>query len=635
MSFEILAPLLFFQSNQSVLMHQKAKNWWEWNGIQVIVNPLPFNEAIYPETSVQHIEICCRNENESAQRFQLRFRVITNFVFSRYLIPGVSINGNHWGRGKEPKGLMQDCQPWIFDCRSTTIPACTVSENDQRFLALFASDKKTASLNVSCGMMETDDGKMIHFLHYPSAESPYTYIDRDEYGSSHEDRIVLQPDEEFHVSCYLADGIVRQCGYAAAQVEDIALDLLGHSQAPRFTPSEVIQLCASFAKRIQFTDEDRQALFSIGLSLNEKKQWQLNPGIEFGWCGQNGLYALLFIRRGLQEKNYEFLPLGIKNLDTWVKATGRTGLIHTHLDRWQKDLSNTEDVCNLAFAIAIFTLAWRLLLDHGINKRQWLDTARGAASFLCTHFTEEAGFGKAWDVETGEMEDRNGTIGAYMIPALCILYRETGQSEWLSMARRACRFYVKRDLDQFMCCAGALDTYCIDKETSSGLLIGALMLYDIDNADEWLTAAKKAGWYFCSWMFHYDIPYEKNTDFYKYGYHTLGGTSVSVQHWHIDPWGALVVPEIMKLYDLTGDAHWKKRANLLWQSAIQNITPEEGRSVHGVCRPRGSQNEGYLHCRWGKQAPGTFNDWLVAWPQAFIWRAALDTNWTNGKDQGP
>ena len=33
-------------------------------------------------------------------------------------------------------------------------------------------------------------------------------------------------------------------------------------------------------------------------------------------------------------------------------------------------------------------------------------------------------------------------------------------------------FYVRRDLDEFTCTAGALDTVCVDKETSGALIIG-------------------------------------------------------------------------------------------------------------------------------------------------------------------
>ena len=258
-----------------------------------------------------------------------------------------------------------------------------------------------------------------------------------------------------------------------------------------------------------------------------------------------------------------------------------------------------------------------------MEKPDWLKAAEGTAEFLVSRWSEVSGFGKAWNVKTGECADPEGTIGAYLIPGLAELYRAEGNARFLEAARRACRFYRDRDLSRFLCTAGALDTYCIDKETSGPLLAGSLALYEIDGTDEWLECAKMAGWYFCSWMFHHDTIPEKDSDFARYGYRTLGGTSVSAQHHHIDPWGAQVVPQLLRLGRLTGDPHWKKRASLIWANAVQNLAPAQGKTIHGHFREAGAQNEGYLHCFWGeKGAPGYMNDWLVAWPQAFCWNTA-------------
>ena len=124
-------------------------------------------------------------------------------------------------------------------------------------------------------------------------------------------------------------------------------------------------------------------------------------------------------------------------------------------------------------------------------------------------------------------------------------------------------------------------------------------------------------------MFHHDIIPRPESDFDIYGYRTIGGTSVSAQHHHIDPWGALVVPQLIQLYQITGDVNWRKRAVLMWANAIQNIAPKEGKMIHGLFRAAGAQNEGYHHCCWGDEgAPGYINEWLVAWPQAFCWNTA-------------
>ena len=570
-------------------------------------------------------KLCCTwtNGTDAPVTCRLEIALEGDFAATHYVIPGVSYNGNHWGRGLEPKGLLCDGRPWVFDYRRTAIPACTISENDEAYLALMASGEDAVSLTSSCSMVQKDDGRMIHQIIYPDVEEPKTYCNRDVYGPAHGAWITLAPGESFTTAAYILTGKPVKPHFAAASVQDAALDLLDGSFRPRYTTEEIKALACAFARRLLQPIGTRH-LFSIGKSPDEKGEFVLREGNEFGWCGQNGLYARLFIQRGMETGDAELVSIGTRVLDAYShEAVGKTGLIHTHYDWMVNARTDVEDTSNQGFAIAELAQAWLYTHERGVDHPRWLAAAKGAADFLVAHYMEEHGFGKAWNVETGECADPQGTIGAYVIPGLAALWHATGDETYLAAARKALRFYRDRDLALFRCTAGALDTYCIDKESSGPILTGALALYEIDHSQEWLDCALMAGWYFCSWMFHHDTLNSPDSHFALYGYRTLGGTTVSAQHHHIDPWGAMVVPQMLHLWRLTGDAHWKKRAQLLWASAIQNIAPKEGAVIHGQRRGPGAQNEGYHHCHWGSpDAPGAINVWLVAWPQAFCWLTA-------------
>ena len=570
-------------------------------------------------------KLVCRWTNLSGEalRVQPEIRVQSSFAFTHYVIPGVSYNGNNWGRGKEPKGLAHDGQPWMFDYRRTTIPACTISENSEHFLALMAADCDAASLTASCAMEPQQDGTMLHRILYPEVEGPITYCTRDGYTDPHEGFISLAPGESLTTAAYVLFGEPYAPNFATANVEDAALDLLGKPFPAAYTTDEVQELACAFAGRLVM-DTNGRKMFSIGQLPTEDGIFANRPGHAMGWCGQNGMLSRLMIQRGLETGREDLVGIGVSCLDAFThEAFTDIGLMHTNY-RWMLDgRSDVEDTCNFGFAIAEIAQVWYDLHQRGIEKPDWLKAARGIADFLISHWSDVHGFGKAWNVKSGECADPQGTIGAYVIPGLTELYRVTGEERYLNAARKACRFYRDRDLNRFECTAGALDTYCIDKESSGPLLAGALALYDIEPCEEWLDCARKAGWYFCSWMFHHDTINRPDSDFAVYGYRTLGGTSVSAQHHHIDPWGALVVPQMIHLWKITGDARWQKRAQLMWANAVQNMAPEEGKTIHGLFRAAGAQNEGYHHCHWGeKGAPGLINEWLVAWPQAFCWNAA-------------
>ena len=562
-----------------------------------------------------------RNTGSTTILLQPEIRVQTEFVCTHYVIPAVLYNGNAWGRGNEPKGLAHNGEAWVFDHRRASIPACTISENAQQFLALFASNDTPQSLNASCSMTSCADGTMLHRLLYPGMEKPLTYRNRDQFDAPHEAFITLEAGEIFRTTAYLLCGQTARPYFAAAQVQDAALDLLASPFKARYTPDTVQTLCCAFAQWL-LVETAGHRLICTGRQPDQHDGFAPRMDFEFGWCGQNGMYARLFLEHGLETKNPDLVRTGTDILDFWAGSTGKTGLMYVRFD--DKLIGDGKaDICNLSYAIAELAKAYWILKAHGVTKARWLAAAERIADFLIARFDAKNGFGKMWDVETGACLDSGGTIGAFMIPALCELYRVTEKAQYLQYAQAACRLYRTRDLARFLCTAGALDTCCIDKETSGPLLAGGIMLYEMTNEPEWLDCALMAGQYFCSWMFHHDTLPIPGSDFARYGLRTLGGTSVSAQHHHLDPWGALVVPYLLRLSQYTADQRWQTRADLIWANALQNIAPEEGVRMHGRMRPAGAQNEGYFHCAWGSaDAPGAVNDWLVAWPQAFCWNTA-------------
>ena len=615
MTYTILPPRCH-RDGEEYMLEPLGDNRYQGGGFQVTLQAEPVKEGCVKLT---HTWV---NTGSRTERFQPELRIRGEFACTHYVIPGVSYDGNHWGNGLEPKGLERDGAPWVFDYRRTTIPGCTISEDAEQYLALFASDEDPMSLTCSCSMVPQEDGKMVHRLLYPVIERPLTYSSRDRYTEAYESFLTLEPGETFTARAYVAQGRPVAPRYGSANVEDLALELLGKVYPPAYSMEQLQGLCKSHALHLMKKDHDRQ-LFCIGF-LPEGGIQRKREGVEFGWCGQNGMYARLFLQEALETGDQELLEIALSNLDAWTQeGRSSTGLVFTQYERVWDDQPAIVDTCNQGFAMAELLKAYRLAKDGGIQREAWRETALGIADFFSAHWSETHGFGKSWDARTGEPKDPNGTIGAYLIPGLVDVYRETGESRYLELAKRAYRFYAQRDLKQFLCTAGALDTYCIDKETSGPMLVAALRLYGVEPQEEWLEWAKRAGWYFCSWMMHYDALYEADRDFTKEGYHTLGGTTVSAQHHHIDPWGALMVPSLTQLYRLTGDWHWQRRARLIWANAIQNIAPWRGKLIHGLWRYPGAQNEAYLHCRWGEVATGgNFNDWLVAWPQAYCWNTA-------------
>ena len=268
------------------------------------------------------------------------------------------------------------------------------------------------------------------------------------------------------------------------------------------------------------------------------------------------------------------------------------------------------------------------LREIGIDRPAYLAAGKGLCDFFCEHFSDRFGFGKQWRLD-GTCLDEGGTIGGFVIPALAKLYELTGEEKYLAMAEKSMAFYMERDLDKFCCTAGALDTCCVDKETSAPFIMSGVLLYRLTGKDIYREYAEKAAYYFTSWMFHFQPVYGPEDEISIYGVCVKGLTSVSAQHHHLDMYAGIVVPYLRELAEITGDARWRTRADMMWRAVLQYIGDGE-LVIHDGIRPVGSQNEALFHCRWNFQGGrrGALNDWLVAWPCAFrLSVLAADKEW--------
>lgn len=577
--------------------------------------------------SVKQVNDCCfkikqsvQNTSESTESIQLSFSVAPLFHVDKYLIPCVSFGGNVFGSGKEPKGLTCNGESWFFSYDRTSIPACTLTENSEISCALFSSAEDNASLQSSCSIATDGDGYRQYIIH-PVEELPLTYTDRDEYSEPMDNTIALNPGERFECYMYLIVSKPKWKNYGICETLDRYLELPDSNiENNEICDSELWKNSISFAKSL-ITDYKGKKGFIIGFLPNEKGGFEHRKDncFELAWCGQNILLSRMFIDDFRFFGNKESLNTALEILDTRVECcVAENGLFSSQLSHFENLTDHSADTCNMGYGVYELLRCYETLKEIGIVKERYFEAAKKFCDFFCAHFSEEYGFGKQWML-SGNCIDKSGSVGAFIICPLAEIYRMTGEEKYLAAADKALRFYTSRDLNEFCCTAGALDTCCVDKETSVPFLISSLILFEVTGKHEYLEFAEKAAYYFTSWMFHYQPVYSNDTDIGRYKICVKGLTAVSTQHHHLDPYAALVVPYFKRLAKYTGDGRWTLRSEMMWKASVQTVG-NGSLKIHGVVRPVGSQNEAVCQCHWGPQgvkSRGNINDWLVAWPCAF------------------
>ena len=581
------------------------------------------------------------NISSESKSFKLVFALVGEFTPTRYLIPSVSYNGNEWGEGKEPKGMTADNgEIWIHSYDRTSIPSCTEVETRDISVSLFASAETTDSLVSSCALVPLDEGRIEQRIYWPVTEAPFTYSDNDKYTERYDTYITLGAGESFECSVYVLVSVPVYENYGIARTLDRALELFPFEHTKNRDCGELWRLGMDYS-RLLLREHKGRRVFSSGIHPTLDKGYYFVPHYEVGWCGQNIMNARLHLVEYKRTQDKSLLEGALAVCDSWRDKQSDSGLLLAHYEwytqgrewnyippdptkSWAANVSYKTgwlpETCNTAWAACEMLRVWKILADMGIDRPDYLEFSRKILDFFCEHYSPDYAFGKGWYFD-GRCAEEKGTIGAFVTMALCEAYRILGDERYLEYAARSLEFYVHRDIDNFVCTAGAIDCTCVDKETAGPVIISALDLYEFTGDEKYIEWAVKASYYFASWMFVYDVHYGEEAEFTEYGYYTAGATAVSVQHPALDQWGELMCSEWLRLARITGDERWRERARMIWFNSTQLIADENRRIFHGKKRPIGSQNEAFYQARWGHRPDpnerGHLNDWLVSWVNAF------------------
>ncbi|MBQ8497891.1 MAG: hypothetical protein IJ489_10630 [Clostridia bacterium] len=563
----------------------------------------------------------------------------TENTVSDYFLPCVSYSGNAFGDGMAPKGLLYEGEPWIFPSDRSGVPGCSVVMGEQGSTALFLPKEYVKS----AASLEIHGDTVIQRAFFMHIEYPKAYLEKFRYGDTVLQTVTLQPAESRTFTAYFF--ISNEKGtFGYRPFIEYLLNDYAREPLDRYTP-EIYEYSMSFLRRL-IEHKDGLTLSNMGFlpRLNENGEkifvYRKSGRYECGWCGQNISNAWLllwdcmqkneftiqmnapfdmsFAVRGTFDTDLEDYRNAIGILDTWQKFRLESGLIPVLLDDVFKGKPLKLDLCNLGWLVYQYVNCYILLKNGGIVRNDYLETAKQVLNVFLSYPLREKGFPQIVDAE-GKVICALGMAGTMMTVAALQLYRATGDERYLCMGKDSFDFYYENYLSRNAAAGGALDTYCIDKESAGPVLRAALMLEQITGDRSYLQKAENIACYLQTWMIYYDIPFPLGTDAERTGFTTLGATAVSAQHHHLDCWAGYYAPDLRYLSEITENPVWYRASAYIREYNFQGISDGKTK-LHGLIRPAGAQNEAMFQSNWsfdGKNEKGEFNDWLVSWVNAF------------------
>lgn len=537
------------------------------------------------------------------------------------MIPAVTYDGNDWGRGKEPKGFKTDGVWHTYSYRRTPVPGATYSEGKEFTVAMWSDKPECEEDAFSCSLMP-EDACVTHSLIFPEEEQPFVYSNRDAYSDGRARRFSMRKGETKELEAYIHVSVKDGDGYLPASFLDKAWELSDKEYAEIIPPEKVWEYGVRYAKEYLWAEEEGYKGFCIGLTPYEEKGWCQRPfwKYEIGWCGQNASFANSLLVDYINNGDKTSLEKALATLDTWTRpeVIYENGLYITHYDYILNGAERpVSDACNIGTAAYNFLEAVELLQKCGITDRvgKIREIALGICDFVKADQQDSGVYGRGWYPD-GECYVREGTVGAFLIAPMIRAYKATTDASYLESAKKAFDYYYGEFERLGYTTAGALDTWCIDKESSMPVLRSALMLYEATGDRRYIDKAENISYYLSTWLWHYKADYASEEDAARYGYNTFGATSVSTQHHHLDVYAIMWVAEWLKLAELTGNDMWREKALAVWTNGCQFVS-DGTLEINGRIRPVGSQNEAFFECDWSYRPNNRINDWLVAWPGAF------------------
>lgn len=631
-------------------------------------------------TQVWQIELTATNSTDTAQTFKLVLAAEPGIAATRYLIPGVLYNGNEFvgdfilsdGRAFAtvmPNGWEKDGEPWVFAGDRSSIPGCSVSENADEAFGLFASDADLNSITGSASLEKLPDGSFRHLIYWPMTEAPVSYTDKRKFTERFDRFITLAPGESYSVTAYACEGRPKWENYGYTVVFPVAWNHLKHETPAQHTVEETVQLDRTFLAWNRRRNEEGSwfstghddKMFTMGymnierskegytladyekdLTLNRWKnddievskhlapgEYIVNGGtINIGFASQSFQKARLTLEYGLKDGDKESVSFGLDVLRSWIRVRQmESGFFRrgskpvpgkTFTDASEVGWSIGELARTVQFLRAHREEIQALGFDADEYASEFEQSATRVVKALLASLPGDGGLGSQWDFSTGELTNAAGDCGGFVLMGLVRYWGLTRDEVVKKAIDEGFQYYYGRDINRYECNGGAMDCSSVDREGIQPFFSAAVEMWQMTGGKEYLEYARKAGWYFLSWVYLQNPTYGPDQDLTVYNWRPAGATIVGTEHAALDDYGNLLISELFALSEADKDPMWKEVAALMWRNGTQGFADENRDIWHSLERPVGSKNEAWFQTRWskyrtGENKRGSLNDHLMAW----------------------
>lgn len=256
----------------------------------------------------------------------------------------------------------------------------------------------------------------------------------------------------------------------------------------------------------------------------------------------------------------------------------------------------------------------------GIEKPGWESAVRTNVDAALKIQREDGNMGSYYNISSGTVEEWDGTAGIMWIPAFISAWRLFGDTRFLDAAVKAGGYYSQFIEDEYI--YGAPEDVHLTPTSEDGYnaLIAYVHLYEAANDKKWLNLAETAADWMLSFRWTHNTKFGEYTMLGKYDFRTMGADNASPANNHLHCYGLICHPELLRLWQYTGDTYYLSRAVDNLACFHQFVAREDG----DFNARYGMVTEQWYHTDW-THPKGSMLQLAHAWCSGMILYADLYT----------
>jgi hypothetical protein len=239
--------------------------------------------------------------------------------------------------------------------------------------------------------------------------------------------------------------------------------------------------------------------------------------------------------------------------------------------------AHTQELQSRTLADAtLFTARAALQETDTVLKTRWASAVCSNLDYLCKVQRMDGNPGEAYSGTDGSVIDWDGQGGLHWISALVEGYGITGDPRYLESAERAGGYFRAAVEDAYLTGAPESMHLLPTSEDPQNAVIAYMSLWKSTRDISWLDLARKAADLLMTFRWQYNTSFDAMSILGRYDFRTKGLDTASPNNVHLHPYGLVAVPELVELWEETGDAYIIRqvRNNLL--GCHQMLAPEDG-----------------------------------------------------------